>query len=112
MAGDAELERLMEIKAARMRLGLEKPEETGKGEVIVYSTQTCPYCNMAKSYLASRNVKYAEVDVGRNPAEGMKMVQETGESGVPQIKINGQWILGFDRPAIDRALGIGKKGAV
>lgn len=109
---DAELERLREIKAARMRLGLEKPQanEGGKPKVVVYSTKTCPYCTMAKSYLASRKVEYADVDVGSNQAEAMRMVQATGETGVPQININGQWILGFDRPAIDRALGIPKRG--
>lgn len=111
MENDAELERMREIKAARMRLGLEKPEAkagSGKMVVTVYTTPTCPYCHMAKDYLANRKVEFKEVDVAQNQAEGMKMMQATGETGVPQININGQWILGFDRPSIDRALGISK----
>lgn len=111
MENDAELERLREIRAARMRLGLEKPEEKaapGKMAVTVYTTPTCPYCHMAKDYLAGRKVEYKEVNVAQDQAAAMKMIQATGETGVPQININGQWILGFDRPSIDRALGISK----
>lgn len=107
---DAELERLREIKAARIRLGLEKEEKKAEGapSVTVYSTPTCPYCVMAKQYLSARNVKYTDVDVSQDQAAGMRMVQQTGETGVPQININGNWILGFDRPAIDKALGLKK----
>jgi glutaredoxin len=64
---------------------------------------------MAKQYLSARNVKYTDINVATDQAAGMKMMQETGETGVPQININGEWILGFDRPAIDRALGLGAK---
>jgi len=33
-----------------------------------------------------------------------RMVAGTGQSAVPQLFINGQWIVGFDRRAIDEAL--------
>lgn len=102
---DNELSRLREIKAARLRLGLDKPEaKKGEMKVTVYSTPTCPYCVMAKQYLSAKGVKYTDVDVSRDAAAAMKLVKETGQSGVPQISINGEWIVGFDRQAIDRAL--------
>jgi len=100
-----ELERLREIKAARMRLGLEKADaDKGEKKVVVYSTPTCPYCVLAKNYLSAKGVKYTDVDVSRDQAAAMRLVQETGETGVPQININGEWIVGFDKPSIDRAL--------
>ncbi len=108
MQDDPELNRLREIRAARIRLGLEKPEAAHKGmpQVTVYTTNTCPYCHMAKTYLSERKIGYKEINLTNSPQEAMRMVQATGETGVPQLNINGEWILGFDRKAIDRALGI------
>ena len=36
-------------------------ENTVPTGVIVYSTRTCPYCIMAKRYLAEKGVKYKDV---------------------------------------------------
>lgn len=73
-------------------------------EIIVYSTQTCPYCVMAKRYLSEKGVKYADYDVGNDQRRAFEMLQKTGQMGVPVLDINGSIIVGFDRPAIDRAL--------
>lgn len=73
-------------------------------EVIVYSTQTCPYCVMAKRYLSEKGVKYADYDVGADQRKAFEMMQKSGQMGVPVLDIGGEVIVGFDRPAIDRAL--------
>ncbi len=72
--------------------------------VKVYSTQTCPYCDMAKQYLRSRGVEFEDIDVSQNHAAAMEMIQKSGQNGVPQIEINGRIIVGFNKPAIDAAL--------
>ncbi|MEM2137995.1 MAG: glutaredoxin domain-containing protein [Candidatus Anstonellaceae archaeon] len=77
-------------------------------DVIVYSTQTCPYCVMAKRYLSEKGVKYTDYDVGSDQRRAFEMLQKTGQMGVPVLDIKGTVIVGFDRPAIDRALA-GKK---
>ncbi len=77
--------------------------------VVVYSTQTCPYCVMAKRYLAEKGVKYKDVDVGADQKAAIEMLTKTGQMGVPVLDINGSVIVGFDRPAIDRALAQMKK---
>ncbi|MFH1094843.1 MAG: glutaredoxin family protein [Candidatus Micrarchaeota archaeon] len=105
MALDSELERLRSLKMERLRLGLEKPEAAGKApSVEVYSTPSCPYCHMAKQYLTSRNVPFKDIDVTRDRAAGERMVSQTGQAGVPQLYINGKWVIGFDRASIDAAL--------
>jgi len=74
-------------------------------KAIVYSTQMCPYCNMAKDYLKSKGVEVEEIDVGADRAKAMEMVEKSGQMGVPVIEIDGNIIVGFNKPAIDEALG-------
>lgn len=73
-------------------------------QVIVYSTTWCGFCKMAKQYFDSRGVAYEEIDVEKDPAEGQKIVEETGQMGVPVIRIGSELIVGFNRPKIDEAL--------
>lgn len=75
--------------------------------VVVYSTPTCGYCQQVKAYLRQRGVPYTEHDVSRDRAAAMEMVQLTGQQGVPVVVINGQPVVGFNRPAIDQLLAQG-----
>lgn len=84
-------------------------ENTVPTGVIVYSTQTCPYCVMAKRYLSEKGVKYRDVDVGADQKAAIEMLTKTGQMGVPVLDIKGTVIVGFDRPAIDAALSRMKK---
>ncbi len=73
-------------------------------QVTVYSTSTCPYCEMMKSFLANQGVPFKEVNVQNDPIAARKLVATTGQMGVPQTEINGQWVLGFDPDAVMRVL--------
>jgi len=75
--------------------------------VIVYSTPTCPYCQAAKRYLAARGIPFEDIDVSRNRAAALEMIRKSGQQGVPVLDINGEIIVGFDRPRIDAALAAG-----
>lgn len=75
--------------------------------VIVYSTPTCPYCQAAKRYLAAKNVPFQDIDVSRNRAAALEMIRKSRQQGVPVLDINGEIIVGFDRPRIDAALAAG-----
>jgi len=74
--------------------------------VIVYSTPTCPYCNMAKQYFKEKGVEFEDIDVSQDHEKGHEMVQKSGQQGVPVIDINGKIIIGFNKPQIDEALGL------
>ncbi len=65
-------------------------------QVTVYSTDTCPYCTMMKNFLEQNDVPYKEVNVQQDQEAANRLVQETGQMGVPQTNINGEWVLGFD----------------
>ncbi len=74
--------------------------------VNIYSTQSCPYCVMVKDYLKKKNVQFADYDVGRDQVKAQEMIKKSGQMGVPVVDINGKIIIGFNRPEIDKALGL------
>ncbi|MDI2586561.1 MULTISPECIES: glutaredoxin family protein [unclassified Psychrobacillus] len=65
-------------------------------QIKVYTTNTCPYCTMMKNFLNEKELPFEEVNVQEDPIAADRLVKMTGEMGVPQTEINGQWILGFD----------------
>ncbi|MDP8229690.1 MAG: glutaredoxin domain-containing protein [Candidatus Gorgyraea atricola] len=74
--------------------------------VKVYSTSTCPYCHRAKDFLKEKNIAFEDIDVGADPDAGKKMMDKSGQVGVPVLDIDGQIIVGFDKEAISKALDI------
>lgn len=74
--------------------------------VIVFSTPTCSFCNIAKKYFREKGIKFNDVDVSRDPAAARDMVRRSGQRGVPVIDIGGKIVVGFDRVKIDKYLGI------
>ncbi len=74
--------------------------------VIIFTTPTCTFCRRAKNYLRQRGVPFKDVDVSRDPAAARDMVRRSGQQGVPVLDIGGKIVVGFDRPKIDRLLGL------
>ena len=96
---------LRALKMQQLRMGLNKSESPlASRSVELFSTPTCPYCSMAKRYLMDKKISFQENDVTRDHAAARRMISSTGQTGVPQLHINGHWIVGFDRKAIDEAL--------
>ena len=87
----------------------EEGEEISQPDVTVYSTPTCVYCNQLKSYLRKQRIMFSDVDVAADPKAAQELQQRTGQTGVPQTDIDGEIIVGFDRPRINELLGINSK---
>lgn len=64
--------------------------------VIIYTSETCPYCVRAKDLLKRKNVEFTEIRVDLLPEKRDEMIQLTGRRTVPQIFINNQPIGGCD----------------
>lgn len=62
--------------------------------VKVYTTTSCAYCHALMDWLESKGIDYVEMDA----------TKERDISTVPVTEINGKRIVGFDRPAIKKAL--------
>lgn len=82
--------------------GDKKPQKN----VTVYTTPTCSWCNTIKRHLQENQIQFREVNVAANQKAAEEMVRKSGQQGVPQTDINGEVIVGFDKPRIDRLLGI------
>ncbi|MBN2893851.1 MAG: hypothetical protein JXL97_18425 [Bacteroidales bacterium] len=80
----------------------EKPQK----RVTVYSTPSCSWCTRLKNYFDQHKIKYRDIDVSKDTKAAEEMVKKSGQQGVPQTDISGQIIVGFDKPKIDRLLGI------
>ncbi len=74
--------------------------------VTIYRTETCPYCHMAEEFFKQNKVSYKSIDVGKNQKAAQEMVKKSGQMGVPVIDIAGKIIVGFDKSALKKALGL------
>ncbi|MCK4635454.1 MAG: glutaredoxin family protein [Candidatus Moranbacteria bacterium] len=79
-------------------------------EVIIYSTPTCGFCTLAKDFFNEKGIEFKEIDVSVDQEEAQKMVEKTGQMGVPVIIINKdgkeEVIVGFDQAQLMTILGI------
>lgn len=71
--------------------------------IIVYTSNTCPYCVTAKEYLKSNNLKYEEKNVNENPSYRKELMAMKIMS-VPVIKIDNEVVVGFDQNKIEELL--------
>ena len=74
--------------------------------VKVYTTSTCHYCIMTKEFLKKNNIQFENIDVGLNREAAKEMMDKSGQMGVPVLDIDDQIIVGFDKEAISKALGL------
>ncbi len=74
-------------------------------KVVMYTTPTCGYCHRAKAYFNQQGIRFTELDVTKSQ-KARKAFKALNGRGVPLIVIGDQRIAGFNRAAIDRALGL------
>lgn len=72
-------------------------------KVKVYTSNTCPYCTMAKDYLKEKDVDFEEKNV-QTDKEARDELMAMGYTGVPVICIDDEEIVGFDKKRIDELL--------
>ena len=73
-------------------------------EVIIYSTPTCVYCEIAKEFFKEKGVDYIEYDVSADTEKRKEMVDRSGQMGVPVILIGDEMIVGFDKEKVSEIL--------
>jgi glutaredoxin 3 len=64
--------------------------------VVLFSTDSCTYCEHAKSLLTKRGVKFDEVDLGEHPELQAQLTEVTGLESFPQIVVNGEPLGGLN----------------
>ncbi len=81
-------------------------------KVTVYSTKNCPYCRMAKAFLEKHGVPYTSIDVGEDAVQAQKMIDLTGQRGVPVIVVDNEIIVGFDAQRLNELFGNEEPGDI
>jgi len=81
-------------------------------QITIYTTNACPGCQQAKTFMQQNQIEYTEINVSDNLAKQQEMIILTkGHRQVPVIVIttdSGQQeiVLGFDQTALKTALGL------
>jgi len=86
-------------------------------ELIVYSSNWCPDCRVAKRFLAKHNIPYKEVNIEETPGAAQEIIARTGKRAIPQFVINGVWVQpyrpgeGFLYEEMSKLLGVADPAA-
>ena len=74
--------------------------------IKIYSTSNCVFCHQLREFLKEHHIKFTDIDVGKDRKAAAEMIEKSSQMGVPVTDINGKIIIGFDRRAIAKELGI------
>lgn len=81
-------------------------------QVTIYTTTTCPYCRMLKTYLQEKGITFSEKLVDQDDAARDEMMAEShGYLGVPFMVVKKdsggeESVIGFDKMRVSQVLGI------
>lgn len=74
--------------------------------VVIYTTPSCVYCRMAKAFFGEHNIQFTEKNVMTDVEAQEEMIRKSGQLGVPVIDVDGQIVIGFDKPRLSSLLNI------
>ncbi len=72
-------------------------------EILMFGTQSCKYCRLARKFFALHDLPYVEKDIETSD-QNMQAFYLLDGKGTPLIIVNGRVIHGFDEQAIRDAL--------
>jgi glutaredoxin 3 len=64
-------------------------------KITVYSTEPCSFCVRAKELLELRQIAFEEINLAKDPAGRLELVEKTGMLSFPQIVVGEEVIGGF-----------------
>lgn len=73
-------------------------------KIIVYGAEWCAFCHEAMRYFDKLGVKYTYKNVELDVNDARAAVEKSGQTGIPVLDMNGEIIVGFDKPKIDKTL--------
>jgi len=74
--------------------------------IVIYSSKNCPFCELEKKILDSKNLSYKVIDVGSDIQKRKELIlKSNGRRTVPQIFINDKHIGGYDELSLLNSKG-------
>ena len=107
-AGHISVEASAARSVRRVAVANDRPGSHGKttsAQVVMYSTQSCPYCQKARAYFDRIGQEYVDKDVeSDDDARDEFMSLTQGNRGVPLIVIGDQMVQGWSEPKVEQML--------
>ncbi len=75
-------------------------------KVIIYGTESCPWCHKTREFMKEHKVKFTDKNVGEDQQAATEMIKKSGQQGVPVIDVDGKIIVGFDEEKLRSLLKI------
>ncbi len=79
-------------------------DEKNRPRVVMYGTETCPYCKRMRAYLEGRQVPYLFVDVSSPGSSGRADFETLRGRGYPLIYVGYRRIDGYNESMVDQAV--------
>ncbi len=64
-------------------------------DILMYSTDPCPFCRNAKALLDKRGIPYEEINLAKDPEGRTELADRTGMMTFPQVIVGGELVGGF-----------------
>lgn len=87
---------------------LQPPPDFSHGQVVLYATDWCPYCEKTRSLLTSKGIPYREMNI-ETSADARQQYQRLAANGVPVLLIAGDVIRGYNPKKIEVLLDAWQK---
>lgn len=72
-------------------------------EITIYTATNCFGCQAAKKYFQKKEIEYKELNI-EHDMDAQQDIMSKGFMGVPVVKINDEYISGFDEKRIEKSL--------
>jgi glutaredoxin 3 len=104
------IQQLVEAAEAAIRSMVENAagvEPLKSKQIILYSSHTCPFCVMEKTWLDQQKTPYNLIYVEDDQKAAISLVQRSGQTSVPMTEVvydndETEFIVGFDRAKLEK----------
>ena len=74
---------------------LSPPPDYSHGQVVLYATDWCPYCEKTRALLTSKGIPFKEMNI-ESSEEARSQYQRLAANGVPVLLVAGEVVRGYN----------------
>lgn len=82
---------------------LNPPPDFSHGQVVLYATSWCPYCEKTRELLADKGIPYQEMNI-ETSTEALHQYQRLAAKGVPVLVVAGEVVRGYHQQKMEAIL--------
>jgi mycoredoxin len=82
---------------------LNPPPDFSHGQVVLYATDWCPYCEKTRALLATKGIPYKEMNI-ETSEEARSQYQRLAANGVPVLLVAGEVVRGYHQQRMEALL--------